>query len=193
MLSLILSSNDHKLQFAIANLRLKASNQKPCTKHKPICAEKESKSRRWIHKVCVIVPSAFGSVFRWLLGKVGLGGCLECKCVCFTVAISLSFFSRVDHGSTDKRLFLKLLPSRQIWPRANLNVLLPTHIKVYCHSPLNKMKLDFSICFSLHFHVLFCSQIPSNHHTWLSRRSSPNTYLKDGDYLSKKNNKTSDL
>lgn len=70
MLSLFLSSNDHKFQFAIANLRLKASNQKPSTKHKPICAEKESKSRRWVHKV--IVPSAFGSVFRWLLGRVGL-------------------------------------------------------------------------------------------------------------------------
>lgn len=157
MLSLFLSSNDHKLQFAIANLRLKASNRKPSTKHKPICAEKESKSRRRVHKVCVIAPSAFGSVFRRLLGRVGLGGCLECKCACFTVAIGLSFFSRVDlYGSTDKRLFLKLLPSRQIWPRANLKVLLPTHIKVYHHSPLNKIKLDFSIRFSRHFYVSFC-------------------------------------
>lgn len=163
MLSLFLSSNDHKLQFAIANLRLKASNRKPSTKHKPICAEKESKSRRRVHKVCVIAPSAFGSVFRRLLGRVGLGGCLECKCACFTVAIGLSFFSRVDlYGSTDKRLFLKLLPSRQIWPRANLKVLLPTHIKVYHHSPLNKIKLDFSIRFSRHFYVSFCEQIPSN-------------------------------
>lgn len=68
---------------------------------------------------------------------IAQGGCLDRKsqvCVfhcCYQFIILLcSGFRRINKVAS-----LKLLPSHQIWPRANLKVLLPTHVKVYHHSP----------------------------------------------------------
>lgn len=115
MLSLFLSSNDHKLQSQILRLNTtyrKLFHHNTNLSQTGICA----KNRK----------VGGGSKSYWLLLVLLSGGRWAelvrlRKFVCFTVAISLPLFSEVDlHPSTDKRLIPKFLPKFAKWQNMTL-------------------------------------------------------------------------